>query len=137
MGSMAISANRSLVGSRGNRLPVHALLIREKRLGTVPAGRHYEFLPMTATTGGRNISVIDARFGITAWQQVERAAVAIDAGRGLAVARPDGLGMIAALVSGLLLGMALGTSNPARPDFMGRGFDVGMTIDAGKHAPVD
>ena len=92
---------------------------------------------MTAPAGGWNISVTDARFGITARQQVVRAAVAIDAGRGLAVARPDGLGVIAALVGGLLVGMALGASNPARPDFMGRSFDVGMAVDAGKHAAVD
>jgi len=45
MGSMAITANRSLVGSRGNRAPVHALLIREKRLALCPLAAITNFCP--------------------------------------------------------------------------------------------
>jgi hypothetical protein len=45
--------------------------------------------------------------------------------------------MIAALVGGLLLGMALGAGNPARPDFMRRALDVGVAVNAGEQGPVD
>lgn len=63
--------------------------------------------------------------------------MAIDTGRGLLVARTDGFGMIAALISDLLIGMALGAGNPARPDFVRGALDIGVAVDAGESGPVD
>ena len=66
-----------------------------------------------------------------------RAAMAIDAGGSLAVTTLHGFAVEAAIVGGLLVGMASGASN-----FLGNGlvrsaFYVGVAIDAGEHAAVD
>ena len=78
-----------------------------------------------------------ARFRIGRGQQFVRAAVTIHTSGSVAVSAGHGLGVVAAIVSGLLVGVAAGTA-----DFLGRGFVrgalyIGVAVHAGKHAAVN
>src|SRR5215469_6949652 len=55
----------------------------------------------------------------------------------MVVASLDRLGVKAALVGSLLVGVAGGTSNFLRRSFVGCTLHVGMAFDAGEHAAVD
>ena len=60
-----------------------------------------------------------------------------NAGGRLRIASLDGLGVIAALVSRLLIGVASGAGNLGWRVLVRRSLHVGVAIDAGEHAPVD
>ncbi|OLC93747.1 MAG: hypothetical protein AUH86_16030 [Acidobacteria bacterium 13_1_40CM_4_58_4] len=82
------------------------------------------------------MGMVDSRFGIARRQKFVRAAVAVDTSGCLAVSRLDCFGMEAALVRGLLIGVAgstgdLGWRGPVR-----RCLEVSVAIHAGKHAAV-
>ena len=61
----------------------------------------------------------------------------VDAGSSPPIAGLDRPGMMAAIVSRLLVPMALRAGNCGRRGSMGRCLDVGMAFDAGQHAAVD
>jgi len=63
--------------------------------------------------------------------------MAIDAGGGFAVTALHGLTVEAAIVGGLLVGMAGGASNFPGNGFVSGAFYIGVAVDAGKHAAVD
>lgn len=63
--------------------------------------------------------------------------MAIDAGGSFAVAALHGLTVEAAIVGGLLVGVAGGASNFLGNRFVRRAFYVGVAVNAGKHAAVD
>src|SRR5215475_7680419 len=91
---------------------------------------------MTCSAGGGNVGVIHPGLGIACRQQLVRAAVAIHTGGSLPVPGLDCLGVIAAVVSRLLIGMALCTVDLGGRGLVGRTFDVGVAVDAGEDAPV-
>lgn len=63
--------------------------------------------------------------------------MAIDAGGCFAVPALHGFAVEAAIVGGLLVGMADGASNFLGNGFVRRAFYVGVAVDAGEHAAVD
>lgn len=116
---------------------MNALPIRGDHLRALAAIGHDELLPMARAASGRNVGVTHARFRIGRGQQFVRAAVTIHTSGSVAVSAGHGLGVVAAIVSGLLVGVAAGTA-----DFLGRGFVrgalyIGVAVHAGKHAAVD
>src|SRR5579872_690261 len=66
-----------------------------------------------------------------------RTAVAIDTGRGVAVSILHSLGVEAAIVGCLLIGVACGATDLLRSRLVRRRLYVGMAVHAGKHAAVD
>src|SRR5438270_10107182 len=81
--------------------------------------------------------MMDARFRIARRQQFVRTAMARHAGGCLPISRLDGFSVIAAIISGLLVGVAARTGDLGRRGFMRRRFDIGVAIDAGKHSAMD
>ena len=79
----------------------------------------------------------DARLRIAGRQQLMRTAVARDAGGGLAVAGRDGFRVEAAIVGGLLVGMAGRAGDFGRSVLVRRSLYVGVAVDAGEHSAVD
>src|SRR5215510_11320388 len=136
MGSMTVGTDCGSVRSGGYCFSMHTFLIRQEWLRAVPAGGHHEFLSMTCSAGGGNVGVIHPGLGIACRQQLVRAAVAIHTGGSLPVPGLDCLGVIAAVVSRLLIGMALCTVDLGGRGLVGRTFDVGVAVDAGEDAPV-
>ena len=65
-----------------------------------------------------------------------RAAVAIGAGSGFRISSGDGLGVETAVVDGLFIGVAGGAVDFGRRVFVRRGFQIGVTVDTGKHGAV-
>ena len=59
------------------------------------------------------------------------------AGGCLPITRLDGFSVIAAIISGLLVGVAARTGDLGRRGFMRRRFDIGVAIDAGEHSAMD
>jgi hypothetical protein len=78
-----------------------------------------------------------ARLGIARRQQRVRAAVTVDAIGGIIVSAFDGLGMEAALVGSLLVGVAGGARDPLRRSFMRGVLYVRVAIHTSEHAAVD
>src|SRR5258708_14765275 len=66
-----------------------------------------------------------------------RAAVAVDASGGFAVAILNGLGVETTIVDRLLVGVASGAGDLCRSSVVGRAFQIGVAIHAGKHATVN
>ena len=66
-----------------------------------------------------------------------RAAVAVDAGGGMGISALNRLGMEAALVCALLIGVAGGAGNLLGRRFVGCVLYVGVAVHAGEHAAVD
>ena len=135
--SVAVGADRGLLGSGRDRMPVDALRVRGNHLRALSTILHHEFLAVAGAAGGRDIRMVYARFRIARRQQFMRAAMAIDAGSGLVVAALNCLAVETAVVRSLLVGVARRAS-----DFQGRRFVrgtlyVGVAVHAGKHAAVD
>ena len=101
--AVTVGANRRFFRAGSDRVPVHAQTVRSHHLRALPAVLHDELLAMTSTAGRGNVGVVNARVGIAGRQQLMRAAMAIDASGGLAIAALDGFAMEAAIVSGLLV----------------------------------
>lgn len=85
MGSVAIGADRCLLGSRCHCLAMHALLIRQEGLRAVPAGFHHKLLPVTYATRRWDVGMIHFGFRIACRQQFMRTSMTIGAGCGMGV----------------------------------------------------
>ena len=137
MGAVAVGADRRLFRSGGDRVSVHAQLVRSDHLRALSAVLHNKFLAVAGSASGRDVGVVHPRFRIAGRQQLMRASMAIDAGSCVAVASLNSLAVETAVVRCLLVGVA-----SCAGDFQGRSFvrgtlDVGVAIHAGKHAAMD
>lgn len=137
MRAMAVRANRSFFRARGNCVSVHARRIRSNHLRALATIFHDEFLAMARPTGGGNIGVMHPRFWIACGQQLMRTAVAINAAGGMRVAPLHSLTVKAAVIGGLLIGVAGRAGNFLRSGFVRCALYVRMAINAGKHAAVN
>ena len=102
MRAVAVGAHRGLLRAGGDGVSVHALLVRSDHLRALSAVLHHKFLAVAGAAGRGNVGVVHARFRIAGRQQFMRAAVAIHAGRRLAVAALDGFAVETAIVGRLL-----------------------------------
>jgi hypothetical protein len=132
--AMAVGAHCRLLGTGSNRAPVDAFLVGNELLRAVAASLHDELLPVTGAAGGGDVGAVHARFRVGRSHDLVRAAVAIQAPRGLAVAVFAGLGVEALVVCGLLLGVAAGARGLCRRGLVGDGLDVVVAIGAAEHA---
>lgn len=98
---------------------------------------HDEFLAVTRAASRRNVGVTYARFRIGRRQQFVRAAVAIHAGGGVCVSAGHRFGVMAAIVGGLLVGVASGAADLLWRGFVRGALYIGVAVHAGKHAAVD
>jgi hypothetical protein len=133
---VAVGADGSFFRSRSDRMPVYALLIRRDHPRALPAILHDKFLAVARTASRRNVRVVHARFRIARRQQFVRAAVAIDAG-GCVHASMRRFRVEAAIIPGLLIGVALRAGDFLRCGFVGRAFNIGVAIHASEHAAVN
>ncbi len=104
--TVAVSADRGFLGSGSDGMSVNALRVRSDHLRALSTVLHDKLLAVASAAGGGDIGVVYARLRIAGGQQFMRAAVAIDAGGGLAVAALHRLAMEAAIIGSLLVGVA-------------------------------
>ncbi len=135
--AVAVGANRGFFRARGDGVSVHALLVRSNHLGALSAVFHDKFLAVAGATGRGDVGVVYARLGIAGRKQFVGAAVAVDAGGGLAVASLNGLRVETALVGRLFVGMAGGAGDSLGGSFVAGALYVGVAVDTGKHAAVN
>ena len=135
--AVAIGADRGFLRAGGDGVSVNALLVGRDHLRALSAVFHHKLLAVAGSAGRGNVGVMHARFGIAGRQQFVRAAVAIDAGGGLAVASLHGLAVEAAIVGSLLVGVAGGAGDFLRRSFVRGALYVGVAVHAGEHAAVD
>jgi len=137
VGAMAVRAHRRALRSLLHRAPMHALLVRHKRLRAVAGRLHQELLPVAGPAGRGNVGVVDRRLCIAGRQNPVRIAMAIDAGRDRAAVRLLRRGVEAVLVLRLRVGMALHAGDLGRSIFVRRRLDVLVAVHAGEHLPVN
>jgi len=135
--AVAIGADRGFLRTGSNGVPVNALLVRGDHLRALAAIFHDELLAVAGPARRGNICVMHARFRVTGGQQFVGTAVTIHTAGRLTITTFEGFAVEAAIVGGLLVGMAGGTSN-----FLGNGLVcsasyVGVAIHAGEHAAVN
>ena len=118
-------------------MSVDALRVRRHHLRALSTVLHHKLLAVACAASRGDVGMMHARLGITGREQHVRAAVTIDAGGGLAVASLDGLAVKAAIVGGLLLGVAGGAGDFQGRRFVRRTLYVGVAVHAGEHAAVD
>lgn len=106
-------------------------------MGALAAIGHDEFLAVARAASRRNVGVTYARFRVGRRQQFVRAAVTIHAGGGVAVSAGHRFGVVAAIVGGLLVGVASGAGDPFGSGLVGRALHVCVAVHTGKHAAVD
>ena len=113
---------------------MHTLFVREEWLCAVAARFHNKLLTVARAACSSHTCVTDARSRISGGQNFMRAAVTIQAGCRVAIAFLQSLRMETAIVSRLLIRMALRAGQFRRRCVVQRGFDVGVTVDASEHA---
>jgi hypothetical protein len=134
--AVAVGADRGLLGTGSDGASMNTLLVGKERRIAVAAGLHDKFLAVASAASLGNIQMADAGVGVARGEQLVRAAVAIGAGCGLRIAGGDGLGVKAAVVDGLFIGVAGGAVDFGRRVFVRRGFEIGVAVDAGKHGAM-
>jgi hypothetical protein len=80
---------------------------------------------------------MNARLWIAGWQQLVRAAVAVDASSCFIVSTLHGFAVETAVVSSLLVRVATRAGDFFRGSFVTGTLYVSVAVDAGKHAAVD
>ena len=114
MGAVAIGTNCCALRAVLDRTAVNALLVGDEWLGTVSGGFHQELLRVAGAAGGGDVGVVDGRFRIACGQNRVGVAMAIAAGRGNAAVGLPGGRVVAMLVGGLRVGVALGAGDLCR-----------------------
>lgn len=118
-------------------MPVNTLLVRGNHLRALAAIGHDELLAVACAAGGRNVAVMHTRFRIASREQFVRTSMTVHASGGVAVAGLQGFTVEAAIIGGLLVGMAGRAADFLRSGFVRGSFYVGMAIHTGEHAAVD
>jgi len=131
--TVAIGADGSLLRAIGDGAAVNAGLIGEERLRGFAVRLHEELLPVAAAAGCGNVGVAYGRFWVVAGDDGVDVAVAVLAG-GRNFAGAGDLGVNAAGVSFVRVGVTLVAGDFFRGRVVGEAFDVGVAIDAGKCA---
>ncbi len=134
---MAIGADRGFLRTGGDCVSVHTLLVGSHHLRALAAIFHHKFLAVAGAAGRGNVGVMHARLGIAGGEQFVRAAVAIYAGGGFAVASLHSFAVEAPIVRCLLVGMARRARNLLRSCFVSGAGYVRMAVHAGEHAAVN
>ena len=137
MRAMTIGADRGLLGTSGDGMPMNTLLIRSDRLHTQAALDHDQLLAVACPAGCRNVGVVRSRLGIASRQQFMRAAVAVYACGRICIPLSCGSGMQAAIVDGLLVRVTFGAANSLRRCVVHSARYIRVAIHAGEQAAVN
>ena len=135
--AVAVGAHRRFFRAVRDGVSMHALLIGGDHLLALAAVRHHKLLAVACAASGRNVGVTYARFWIGRRQQFVRAAVAVDARRCIVISSRNGLGVVTAVVSRLLVSVAGRTTDFFGSRLVRGALYVGVAIDAAEHAAVN
>ena len=131
--AMAIGTDGGLGRSLLCGSPVHALLVRDERLGAHAVRFHQKFLPVTAPARRRNVGVIHRRLSVACGNNLMHPTVTIFAIRRPSFAALASLRVRAVRVCVLRIRVTLHTRDLLRRSLMNQALYIRVTIHAGEH----